>query len=355
MRRMSREPQKLAHPLRSGEAAPTKPATAATVAAPQAPAQMSRPLGASAGTPGAPSGPPVVAQAAQREPASIGVTLGTLPSSPTSAGLSPGHAADLQHEIEDLRRRNAELAQFAELAQSGEASCRGAEAAAAHEAQVLRPGLSGSARPTSRLQPSRSRDPLEVWDPERMQEVTAELFRRHDMRKCGHLSWKSGEVMTFLDDFFRMHDYPTPRLPTPVFLNIYDQVKTDSGSGDKVEGLGAAEMCDFVQQVHKFVVDGNGLRAETLQQRAEHRRTSSAVTAGAAPRATAAPAVASAPQLARRAAGAVGGGTGVGGRASPSPGPAAAPLPQRSVAAAEWRHLLAPEEGRGWGQWTSSP
>lgn len=150
--------------------------------------------------------------------------------------------------------------------------------------EVLPPGRSTSSGPgpRRRLPAPRPREDLEIWDPEQMKAVTAELFQRHDANKTGHLAWQSGEVMAFLNDFFMRHDFPPPKLPTAVFSNLYNQVKTDSGRGD-VEGLSVSETADFAKRVHDFMLTNRGLRGEMREQ----RRSATASGVGGSPMNTA--------------------------------------------------------------------
>merc|ERR1712203_1112187 len=108
-----------------------------------------------------------------------------------------------------------------------------------------------------------SMDGRASWSSENLQVVVTDLFEKHDKHGTGLLSWKSGEVIQFLDDFFRMQNFPPPRLPTVVFSTLYNQVKQDSGSAD-VQGLNVEEMCDFTDRVHGFI--NKSLRGEMRQQ-----------------------------------------------------------------------------------------
>jgi len=87
----------------------------------------------------------------------------------------------------------------------------------------------------------------------------------------------------FLNDYFRLLDFPPPKLPNAVFSTIYDQVKSENGNSD-LDGLSAAATREFAKRVHDFVLTSRGLLGEMREQRAEQRRTQ--LSARGAPEAT---------------------------------------------------------------------
>lgn len=122
--------------------------------------------------------------------------------------------------------------------------------------------------PTKELTPGSHLELLRrsyVSDPDYMRKIVAELFYKHDTNNHGYLSWRSGEANAFLSDFFALHDFPPPRLPTVVFSSIFNQVKMESGRKD-VKGLNIEEMCQFATRVYDFIY--KDLRGEMNQIKA---------------------------------------------------------------------------------------
>lgn len=98
-------------------------------------------------------------------------------------------------------------------------------------------------------------DRSRMWDPDHLRTVVVELFPKHDFTSSGRVSWRTGEVMSFLREFFQLHDCPEPKLPSAVYATIYNQVKIETGSTD-LNGLDIDEMCIFAMRVHDFIFTG---------------------------------------------------------------------------------------------------
>lgn len=114
------------------------------------------------------------------------------------------------------------------------------------------------------LWPKWTKKDLEVWNPGHIKAVTLELFERHDIGKKGRLSWKDSEVMSFAQDFFRVHGCLPPQLPSLVFSAAYSQVKVESlPSHRDVDGLDMAETCEFARRVHNVLLDGEQHRSSS--------------------------------------------------------------------------------------------
>jgi len=92
-----------------------------------------------------------------------------------------------------------------------------------------------------------------LWDKEHMREVVLDMFPRHDLDESGYIAWKSGEAMSFLQEFFELHSMPPPKLPSAVFATLYNQVKMNRHVPEDREGLDVDEMVEFATKVHEFI------------------------------------------------------------------------------------------------------
>lgn len=136
------------------------------------------------------------------------------------------------------------------------------------------PGLGGTDQPRSRFgsqagshigsqRPSISgqwlMNPVEqvndtkMWDKDHMREVVQDMFPRHDLDNSGCIAWKSGEAMSFLQEFFELHSMPPPKLPSAVFATLYNQVRMHRDVPEEREGLDPDEMIEFATKVHEFI------------------------------------------------------------------------------------------------------
>jgi len=117
-----------------------------------------------------------------------------------------------------------------------------------------------------------TKEDLMAWDPEHIKAVTLHLFERHDAGKKGVLSWQDQEVLSFVQDFFRVHECSHLQLQSVVLSTAYNQVKVESlPSHRDVDGLDMMETCEFVRRVYMFVLNGTASEQEvdaatTLQQ-----------------------------------------------------------------------------------------
>lgn len=93
---------------------------------------------------------------------------------------------------------------------------------------------------------------VDMWNKEHMLEATKMLFNKRNVPEGGSISWKSGDAMQFLVDFWEMHEQLPPRIPKAVFASIYSEVKVDSGR-DGDDGLNVHEMAIFAERVHAFI------------------------------------------------------------------------------------------------------
>jgi len=94
-------------------------------------------------------------------------------------------------------------------------------------------------------------DSLGLWGTSRVGELAAELLKRHDANTSGRLAWRTGEVASFLDDFFKLQCCSTPKLPPALLSTMCNQIRKDSSEGD-AEGLSAAELCSLIKRVREL-------------------------------------------------------------------------------------------------------
>jgi len=79
--------------------------------------------------------------------------------------------------------------------------------------------------------------------------VAAELFQRIDVQKRGVLSWRSGDVMLFLEELSRTRDQPLPKLPSAVFSSFHAQVKGAHRDSDVLNVVEASELFRKLQDL----------------------------------------------------------------------------------------------------------
>jgi len=122
------------------------------------------------------------------------------------------------------------------------------------------PPLRTSSSTVAVMEPQCYKD-LGLWGPARIQLLTVELLKRYNVSACGHPSLKGGELVSFLDDVFRLQGCPPPKLAPAILSSMCNQVRIE-GSEGSTAGLSSEELCNLITRVHKLGFSSNGLRDE---------------------------------------------------------------------------------------------
>lgn len=111
-------------------------------------------------------------------------------------------------------------------------------------------------------------DDTRFWNHDHLRTVVTELFPQHDADGSGRLDWDSGEVVKFLEEFFKKHDMPPPALPKVLYSQLYAEVK--NADGNDTPGLDIEGMVSYAKKVHDLIYE----RLAGEVRHAESKRTS---------------------------------------------------------------------------------
>merc|ERR1712008_153963 len=102
---------------------------------------------------------------------------------------------------------------------------------------------------------------LGIWGTARIQLLTLELLKRYNANTCGPPVLKGGELVPFLDVFFRLQGCLPPKLPPAILSAMCNQVRIESSEGN-TKGFSSDELCSLIRRVRKLGFSINGLREE---------------------------------------------------------------------------------------------